>query len=80
MTTLLNSCPWSGWLFWRQKIHADKRADALFASAVAIHLPSFSCSIQAKMKQISALSPQEKKMTDSVGIDHERWADIGLVL
>ena len=34
----------------------------------------------AKMKQISALSPQEKKMTDSVGIDHERWADIGLVL
>ena len=24
--------------------------------------------------------PARKKKTDSIGIDHEKWADIGLVL
>ena len=80
MTTLLNSCPWSGWLFWRQKILANKRADAFIASAVAIQLPSFSCSFQARWSECPLFAREKKRMTDSIGIDHERWADIGLVL
>ena len=61
MTTLLNSCPWSGWLFWRQKNSRQQTRGCIHCISCSYSVTFVFMQFSGKMKRMSAFCPQEKK-------------------